>query len=51
MVGCNSKGHICIKNVQNGGALLDSFFKASWLHARKISDHLELYNIQEKNSK
>jgi len=26
-------GHICIKNVQNGGASLDIFFKASWLHA------------------
>jgi len=33
------------KNVQNGGASLESFFKASWLHARKISDYLELYNI------
>jgi len=27
------------KNVQNGGASLDSYFKASWLHAWKILDH------------
>jgi len=39
------------KNVQNGGASLDSFFKSSWPHAWKISDHLKLQNIQKKNSK
>jgi len=27
------QGHICIKNVQNGGASLNPFFKASWSHA------------------
>jgi len=32
------------KNVLNGGASLDSFFKAIWLHALKFSDYLELYN-------
>jgi len=33
------------KYVQNGGASLDSFFKASWLHAWKNSHHFELYNM------
>jgi len=33
------------KNAQNGGASLDSFFKASWLYSWKISNHLELYNM------
>jgi len=32
------------KNVQNDCYSLDSLFKASWLHAWKFSDHLELYN-------
>jgi len=36
------------KNVPNSIYSLDSFFKASWLHAWKFSDHLELYNIYEK---
>jgi len=36
------------KNVQNGGASLDSFLNASWLHACKFLNHLELYNIFEK---
>jgi len=40
-----SQGHICRKNVQIGGASLNSFFEASWLHAWKFSNHLELYNI------
>jgi len=40
-----SQGHICIKkNVHVGGASLDSYFKAIWLHAWKISNHLELYS-------
>jgi len=39
------------KNVQNSGTSLDSFSKASWLYTWKIWDHLELYNIEEKNSK
>ncbi len=29
------KGTFVCKNVQNGGASLDSFFKTSWLHAWK----------------
>jgi len=40
-----------MKNVHVGGAPLDSFFKASWLHTWKILGDLELFNIQEKNSK
>jgi len=40
-----SQGHILMKNVQNGGYSLDLFFKASWLHAWKNLDDLELYNI------
>jgi len=44
------ESHLHEKNVQNGGASLDSYFKASWLHAWKISNHLELYNIQDINS-
>jgi len=36
---------LCMKNVQNGGASLDSLFKASWLHASKILDTLKLCNI------
>jgi len=39
---------IC-KNVLNGGPFFG--FKASWLHASKISNHLELYTTQEKISK
>jgi len=39
------------KNVQNSGAFLGSFFKASWLYAWKNSNHFELYNILEKNGK
>jgi len=39
------------KNVHVGGASLNSFFKASWLHAWKDWDHLELYNIYEKIDK
>jgi len=30
---CTSQGQICMKNDQNGGASLNSFFQASWLHA------------------
>jgi len=33
------------KKSQNGCNYMDSFFKASWLHAWKILDHLESYNI------
>jgi len=36
------------KNIQNGSYCLDSFFKASWLHAWKNSDHLELFNMHYK---
>jgi len=28
-----SQGHLCMKKCKNGGASLDSFFKASWPHA------------------
>jgi len=30
---CTSQAHILMKKIQNGGASLHSFFKASWLHA------------------
>jgi len=30
---CTSQAHICMKKYPNGAVSLDSFFKASWLHA------------------
>jgi len=35
------------KNIQDDGYSFDSCFSASWLHAWKNSDNLELYNIEK----
>jgi len=40
-----SQGYFVWKNVKNGGAPLDSFFRESWLYAWKFLDHLEFHNI------